>query len=52
MRPATLLKKTLVQVFSCEFCEISKNTFRYRTPASLPFEKDQTVRKTTMVKAS
>ena len=27
-RPATLLKKqTLVQVFSCEFCEISKNTF-------------------------
>ena len=31
--PATLLKKeTLVQVFSCEFCEISKNTFSYRTP--------------------
>ena len=32
-RPATLLKKnfikkeTLVQVFSCELCEISKNTF-------------------------
>ena len=27
-RPATLLKKqTLVQVFSCEFCKISKNTF-------------------------
>ena len=26
--PETLLKKeTLVQVFSCEFCEISKNTF-------------------------
>ena len=26
--PATLLKKeTLAQVFSCEFCEISKNTF-------------------------
>ena len=25
---ATLFKKeTLVQVFSCEFCEISKNTF-------------------------
>ena len=22
----------LVQVFSCEFCEISKNTFFYRTP--------------------
>ena len=33
LRPATLLKKeTLVQVFSCEFCEIFKNTFFYRTP--------------------
>ena len=31
--PATLLKKeALAQVFSCEFCEISKNTFSYRTP--------------------
>ena len=27
LRPATLLKKTLAQVFSCEFREISKNTF-------------------------
>ena len=27
LRRATLLKKeTLAQVFSCEFCEISKNT--------------------------
>ena len=27
IRPATLLKKeALAQVFSCEFCEISKNT--------------------------
>ena len=25
-------KENLVQVFSCEFCEISKNTFSYRTP--------------------
>ena len=25
-------KETLVQVFSCEFCEISNNTFYYRTP--------------------
>ena len=25
-------KETLVQVFSCEFCEISKNTFSYKTP--------------------
>ena len=32
MRPATLLKKILAQVFSCEFCEISKNTFSYRAP--------------------
>ena len=24
--------ETLAQVFSCEFCEISKNTFYYRTP--------------------
>ena len=28
LRPATLFKKeTLAQVFSCEFCEISKNIF-------------------------
>ena len=25
-------KKSLAQVFSCEFCEISKNTFFHRTP--------------------
>ena len=25
-------KETLVQVFSCKFCEISKNTFYCRTP--------------------
>ena len=25
-------KETLAKVFSCEFCEISKNTFSYRTP--------------------
>ena len=24
--------EALAQVFSCEFCEISKNTFSYRTP--------------------
>ena len=30
LRPATLLKRTLAQVFCCEF---SKNTFCYRTPA-------------------
>ena len=27
LRPATLLKEALAQVFSCQFCEISKNTF-------------------------
>ena len=33
LRPAAVLKKeTLAQVFSCEFYEISKNTFSYRTP--------------------
>ena len=26
------MKETLAQVFSCEFCEIYKNTFYYRTP--------------------
>ena len=25
-------KEALTQVFSCQFCEISKNTFSYRTP--------------------
>ena len=25
-------KETLAQVFSCEFCEISKSTFFHRTP--------------------
>ena len=25
-------KVTLAQVFSCKFCEISTNTFSYRTP--------------------
>ena len=24
--------ETLTQIFFCEFCEISKNTFSYRTP--------------------
>ena len=33
LRPTTLLKKSLWhRCFSCEFCEISKNTFFYRTP--------------------
>ena len=33
LRTVTSLKKeTLAQVFSCEFCEISTNTYSYRTP--------------------
>ena len=33
LTPATLFKKeTQVQGFSCEFCEISQNTFLHRTP--------------------
>ena len=27
-----IIKGPLEQVFSCEFCKISKNTFYYRTP--------------------
>ena len=34
LRPAILLKETLAQVFPCEFCEISKNIFSYRTPTA------------------
>ena len=30
--PEFFNKETLVQVFFCEFCEISKNTFSYRIP--------------------
>ena len=38
--PATLLKKaTLAQVFSCEFCEMSKNTFSHKTPPVAASEK-------------
>ena len=38
--PESLLKKRLAQVFSCEFCEISKNTFfteHLRVTASVLF---------------
>ena len=30
-------KETLAQVFSCEFCEISKNTLSYKTPPVAAF---------------
>ena len=32
LRPAFIKKESLPQVFSCEFCEISKNTYFNRTP--------------------
>ena len=32
-------KESLAQVFSCEFCEISKNTIFYRTPLVAASEK-------------
>ena len=36
--PATLLKKeSLVQVFFCKFCKISKKTSSYRTPPVTAF---------------
>ena len=41
LRPATLFKESLVQVFSCEFYEFSKNTFftqHLRTTSSMPKE--------------
>ena len=38
-KPTTLLKKvTLAQVFSCELCEISKNTFFDRIPRVVAFK--------------
>ena len=43
MQPLLYKKNTLAQVFSCEFCEISKNTFLYRTPlvaASVDWQLD------------
>ena len=33
-------KETLTQVFSCELCEISKNTICYRTPPVAASECD------------
>ena len=32
-------KGTLAQVFSCEFCKISKNTFSYRVPPVVVSER-------------
>ena len=43
LRPGTLLKKRLVQVFYCEFCEICKNNFltkHLQTAASVNIPKE------------
>ena len=32
-----IIKETLSQLFSCEFCEILKNTFLHRTPLVASF---------------
>ena len=37
-------KETPTQVFSCEFCEIFKNSFFYRKPPVAGFERSQVVR--------
>ena len=48
-QPATLLKKeTLPQVFSCEFCEISKNAVSNRTPPVAATERWKIVKPITM----
>ena len=36
-------KETVAQMFSCEFCEISKNTFSYKTPPVAASEACQNV---------
>ena len=40
-RACNFIKKILTQVFSCEFCEISKDTFSYRTPSVAASEKEE-----------
>ena len=45
LRPKALLKKTLAQVFSCDFREISKNTFSYKTPTPMDASLGQNISK-------
>ena len=65
LRPATLFKKTPTQVLSCEYCEIFKNSFFYRTRlvatsllcktkscTPLPLHNDPSAEKTTLKKPS
>ena len=37
-------KENLAQVFSCEFCEVFKNTFSYRTPPVAAFVTSNDIR--------
>ena len=37
----SIKKESLAQVFSCEFCEISKNTFSGRTPLVDSFSRNR-----------
>ena len=44
LRPSTLLKKNLLQVFSCEFCEMFKNTCFHRLPVVAASKTNSTIR--------
>ena len=44
-------KETLAQVFSCEFCEISKNTFSQRTPLVGASQENACARVSLLIKA-
>ena len=41
LRPATLLKLILKQVFSYDICELLKNAFFYRTPPMVASENNK-----------
>ena len=40
VQPGTLLKRDATQVFSCEICEIFKNTFFCRTALAATSDKN------------
>ena len=42
-RPATLLKRDSTQVFSCEYCEIFKNTYFEEHPRTSEFWEDSSL---------
>ena len=46
---ATMLKKTLAQVFSCEFFEIFENTFFHGTPLVAPSDFNKVKSKSTLL---